>query len=119
MILDELFDPIKQLFYVLKKNSDYHGESIMSTIPENANRFELRKSAGLYWLLDLEQKGSTYHETLKMDEKGAMTWKLLLEGKSFEQIVEVLNQGSDEGRQRIYLNVLRFVESLKEYGVKF
>ena len=89
----------------------------MLTIPKNADRFILRKAAGLYWLVDLEQKGSTYHETMKLDEKGALIWNLMNEGKSYEEITELLFKESGEGRQRIYLSVLRFAEALKEYGV--
>ena len=91
----------------------------MVTIPKNADRFELRRVAGLYWLVDLEQKGSTYHETMKLNDDGARIWKLMIEGKSYEEITEILSRESGEGRQRVYLKLLRLVEVLKEYGVLF
>ena len=89
----------------------------MLTIPKNADRFELRRAAGLYWLVDLEQKGSTYHETMKLNEKGARIWSLMNEGKSYEEIAGLLSKESGEGQQRTYLSVLRLAEALKEYGV--
>ena len=89
----------------------------MLIIPKNANRFILRKAAGLYWLVDLEQKGSTYHETMKLNEKGALIWRLMNEGKSYEEIAMILSENFGEGRQRTYLSVLRMAEALKEYGV--
>lgn len=39
------------------------------------NGYELRKAAGLYWLLDLRQDGEHYKPPLAMNEMGAEIFK--------------------------------------------
>lgn len=48
--------------------------------------YELRKAAGLYWLLDLRQDGEHYKPPLAMNEMGTEIFKYRQLGDSEEEI---------------------------------
>lgn len=50
------------------------------------NGYELRKAAGLYWLLDLRQDGEHYKPPLAMNEMGAEIFKYRQLGDNEEEI---------------------------------
>jgi len=39
-------------------------------------RYRIRKAAGSYWLLDMEQPGDNYIEPIELNESGARIWEL-------------------------------------------
>ncbi len=67
-------------------------------------RFQLRHAAGLYWLLDMEQKGPEYVKPIAMNEAGAYIWSML-EEKTQDEIVQDLCQkyeiSEDEARKDV------------------
>ena len=76
-------------------------------------RYQLRRAAGRYWLLDMEQEGVPYRRPLCMNEMGAAVWELLVRGLDREGIVEELCRG--QGR-RLLPMWNSFWDSLKDRG---
>ena len=40
-------------------------------------RYQLRYAAGLYWLVDMKQSGTSYIEPVPLNETGARIWEML------------------------------------------
>lgn len=53
-------------------------------------RFQLRKTAGTYYLLDMEQIGVPYRPPISVNESGALIWRLWEEGKKDEEVAHYL-----------------------------
>ncbi|MCH5187067.1 MAG: PqqD family protein [Oscillospiraceae bacterium] len=49
-------------------------------------RYQLRHAAGLYWLLDMEQSGTSYVSPLPLNEAGAQILQMLADGMSENEI---------------------------------
>lgn len=52
-------------------------------------KFQLRYAAGLYWLLDMEQKGPDYIKPIAVNEVGAYIWSMLQE-KTKDEVIQAL-----------------------------
>ena len=79
------------------------------------NGYELRKAAGLYWLLDLQQSGEHYRSPLAMNEMGAEIFRYWHEGDNEEEIAEKIGSSYDAGTDTIKRDVTSFLERLKKY----
>ena len=77
-------------------------------------RFVLRKAAGLYWLLDLQQSGEHYIPPLAMNEMGAEIYKMRQLGDDTEEIVRILCEKYDAGEKTIRKDVTSFLKKLEE-----
>ena len=53
---------------------------------KNKCRYQLRHAAGLYWLLDMEQSGTSYVSPLPLNEGGAYIWQMLVSGMSEDAV---------------------------------
>ena len=54
------------------------------------NRYQLRRAAGVYWLLDMEQDGLSCERPIMLNECGAFLWQRFRDGKTKEAAVQEL-----------------------------
>lgn len=88
----------------------------MDRMKENAgNRYELRKAAGMYLLLDLRQSGEHYRPPLAMNEMGAEIFRYWHEGDNEEEIAGKIGSSYDADADTIKRDVTSFLERLKKY----
>lgn len=81
--------------------------------------YQLRKAAGSYWLLDMEQPGLLYKPPVPLNESGADIWRLLAdEGKGPEQIAEIFAQEYGMAVQDALLDIRQFMQQLRKQGIK-
>ena len=80
------------------------------------NSYQVRKAAGLYWILKMDQIGQAYVEPLPVNQVGADIFGLLQEGNTSQDIARKpsLKYGAPE--EVIEEDVLAFLEQLKERG---
>lgn len=81
------------------------------------NCYSLRKAAGIYWLLDMNQIGISYKRPLSINEVGAQIWDLLEKEYTLSAICREIAAGYDAEEEEIQKDVLEFVNQLKAYGV--
>ena len=74
----------------------------------------MRKAAGLYWLLDLQQSGEQYIPPLAMNEMGAEIFKMQQAGEDAETIVRSLCERYDADENMIRKDVMSFLGKLRE-----
>lgn len=79
------------------------------------NRYELRKAAGLYWLLDLRQSGEHYKPPLAMNEMGAEIFRYRQLGDSKEEIIRKISNTYDADTDTVKKDVTSFLKRLGEY----
>lgn len=80
-------------------------------------RYQLRKAAGKYWLLDMEQTLDAYKQPIPFNEVGARIWELLAENHSIEEIVEILSKEYEATKAEIQPDVEDFLDQLKQKGI--
>ena len=79
-------------------------------------KFQLRYAAGIYWLLDMEQEIGNYKQPLSMNEVGAEIFELMQEGKSNQQIAEILGDRYSSKPEDVLGDIVGFELQLKEFG---
>lgn len=80
-------------------------------------RYMLRKAAGSYWLLDMEQDGKQYKEPLELNESGAKIWELAYEGKSESAIAEYITEQYGIELAEAKEDVRQFLAGLEVVGI--
>lgn len=81
------------------------------------SEYQLRRAAGKYWLLYMEQKGIPYERPLQLNDVGAEMWNLLKDGTTTEQMIEYLAKNYDVEKAEIRADVTAFLHQLEEYGI--
>lgn len=81
-------------------------------------RYQLRYAAGQYWLLDTWQEGVPYRRPLTMNEVGARIWRMMVQGCSREQIVDVLSREYQTSREVVEQDLVQFQAQLAEFGIE-
>ncbi len=84
---------------------------------EKRNRYQLRRAAGVYWLLDMEQDGLVCERPVMLNECGAFLWQAFRDGKTREAIVRELCGTYEISPERAKADVERFIGQLKEQGI--
>lgn len=77
----------------------------------------LRKAAGSYWLLDMEQDGKQYKEPVELNESGAKIWRLACEGKSELAIAEYITEQYGIELMEAKEDVRQFLAGLEAAGI--
>lgn len=54
-------------------------------------KYRLRKVAGMYWLINVEQPGVPYEKPIALNETGAMIYGMLEDGAGAEKIAEAMS----------------------------
>ncbi len=80
-----------------------------------SNGYELRKAAGLYWLLALQQSGEKYKPPLVMNGMGAVIFKYRQMGDNEEEIIRKISSRYDTDPDTLRRDVISFLKKLKEY----
>lgn len=92
--------------------SEDSGRRIMRKEKQTA----LRYAAGVYWLLDMEQKGSDYHRPVMLNECGACIWERHIAGDTEQEIVEWMKNEYGISPEQAKDDVSRFMEQLRKQG---
>jgi hypothetical protein len=88
-------------------NADNHGKK----------RYRIRKAAGLYWLVDLQQKRGCYQRPLSFNETGALICERLEAGDSNDGIAHYISSHYGIGLEEAKTDVSDFLEQLKINGI--
>ena len=80
-------------------------------------RYKVRKAAGSYWLLDMEQDGKHYKEPIELNESGAAIWELADKGWNVQAIAEYLARQYGVEIEMVKEDVLQFFKGLELAGV--
>lgn len=75
-------------------------------------RYQLRKAAGRYWFLDMEQPGSPYKPPVVINECGAFIWQCCEKGLSGESIAGLLSDEYGIPEEEALQDVLQFLNQL-------
>ena len=81
------------------------------------DRYKLRKAAGRYWLLDMEQPAFPYKLPVLINEGGAFIWQFLAEGLSVTCIAEKLAMEYGIPEEEAWQDIIQFISQLKEQGI--
>lgn len=79
--------------------------------------YQLRKAAGKYWLLHMEQKGVPYERPLQLNAIAAEMWTMLEVGKNENQIVDCLVNKYNLSEEEIRTDFRQFCKQLGNYGI--
>lgn len=80
-------------------------------------RYQIRRAAGCFWLLDMQQDGKHLKKPVMLNESGALIWKLLKDGKEAKQIAEHIKKTYEISGDEAERDVSLFLETLKEEGI--
>lgn len=82
-----------------------------------SERWQLRHAAGVYWLLDMEQRAESQRAPLSLNAAGAELWKLLSSGVEEEAAADVLCSRYSLDRQSALRDVRDFIAGLEAQGI--
>lgn len=74
--------------------------------------YQLRKAAGTYWLLDMNQKGPAYTKPVPLNESAAYIWQMLEQGKQIEQIAESFANDYEISYEEAITDIRQFIHQL-------
>lgn len=80
-------------------------------------RYQMRKAAGLYWLIDMEQSGSDWREPVAVNESGAFIWERYQCLRSEIAVAEELNRERGVPVQEALTDIRHFLQQLEEQGI--
>lgn len=81
------------------------------------SRYQLRKAAGRYWLLDMEQPGFPYKPPVIINEGGAFIWECLAEGFSVARIAQKLAREYNIPAEEAHQDIIQFIIQLEGQGI--
>lgn len=80
-------------------------------------RYQIRKAAGLYWLLDMEQNGIERQEPVALNESGAYIWQQYQRLGSDDSVAEELSREFEIPAEEALTDVKQFLQQLKRQGM--
>lgn len=80
-------------------------------------RYKIRKAAGSYWLLDMEQDGKDYIEPIELNESGAGIWELISRGFDVPAAAGELAKRYGIETEMAQEDILQFLAGLEAAGV--
>ena len=78
--------------------------------------FQIQKIAGMWMLFPTNEMTRTYNAMLKLNAVGAFLWQGLSEGKTIEQLADMLVEEYGVNRPRAVADIGVFVEKLRQNG---
>lgn len=78
------------------------------------SRYRLRKAAGLYWLIDMEQSG----KQVMLNEAGALIWEKYERLKSERAVAEEISREFGIPAEEGLEDVRQFLSQLKSQGLE-
>lgn len=85
---------------------------------KNKRRYQMRRAAGLYWLLDMEQSGEKSIGTVSFNESGAFIWEQYEHLGSDEAVAEKLCESFNISYEDSLADVRQFLSQLREQGLE-
>ncbi len=85
---------------------------------EKTGRYQLRRAAGLYWLLDMEQSGEKNIGAVSFNESGAYIWEQYVCLGSDEAVAEKLSESFGIPYENSLADVRQFLSQLKDQGLE-
>lgn len=79
-------------------------------------RYQLRRAAGMYWLIDMEQEGVPFRKPLAMNQVGADIWRMLRDGEE-GGIAAALCREYRVDAEEAARDVEEFRRTLRERGI--
>ena len=79
--------------------------------------YQLRRAAGVYWLLAMNQSGKEYRRPLALNESGALIWTAIEQGKTKEVIAEEFKERFSLSKEEALADIESFLEELRVYGI--
>lgn len=79
-------------------------------------RYQIRRAAGLNWLLDMEQDANPYREPVPMNETGAKLFAALEEGKTREGLIDMLVREYEIPPDEARTDTEAFLKQLSDFG---
>ncbi len=80
-------------------------------------RYQLRKAAGMYWLLDMEQGNPEGKGTVAFNECGAHIWERYKEGCTMDEIAETLHEAYGVPAEEAKADAAAFLKDIKGQGI--
>lgn len=80
-------------------------------------RYQIRKAAGQYWLLDMNQSGVKRLEYVLLNESGAYIWELYDRLQSETDVAEELHKEFGISVEEALADVRQFLKQLVEQGI--
>lgn len=84
---------------------------------DGKGRYQLRKAAGLYWLVDMEQSGADRQDPVMFNESGAYIWKQYERLKSEKAVAEELSREFGVPEREGLADVSQFLQQLRAQGI--
>lgn len=81
------------------------------------DRYQMRRAAGLYWLIDMDQNGVYWREPVAVNESGAYIWKHYRYLRSETAVAEELSRERGVPAQEALADVRCFLQQLREQGI--
>lgn len=85
---------------------------------KNKRRYQMRRAAGLYWLLDMEQSGAKNIGVVSFNESGAFIWEQYECLGSDEAVAEKLRESFGISYKDSLTDVRQFLSQLREQGLE-
>ena len=79
-------------------------------------RYQIRRAAGLYWLLDMEQDANPYREPIPLNETGAKLFTALDEGNTKKELTDMLVREYELPPDEAKADVEAFLKQLSDFG---
>ena len=76
------------------------------------DKYRLRRVAGMYWLLDIEQPGIPYKKPVALNGPGAMICGMLEEGAGAEEIAETMSASYGISTESARADLEQFLKQL-------
>ncbi len=84
---------------------------------DERERYQIRKAAGLYWLIDMEQGGGDWREPVAVNESGAFILRQYRSLKSEAAVAEGLSRECGIPLPEAEADVRSFLQQLREQGI--
>lgn len=81
-------------------------------------KYQMRRAAGIYWLIDMEQGKTEYQRPIPMNETGAFIWERASAGKTAAVIAKELAEHYSVSEAETIADVRQFFELLEAKGIR-
>ena len=79
-------------------------------------RYQIRRAAGLNWLLDMEQDADPYREPIPLNETGAKLFLALEAGGTKDELVDMLVREYELSPDDARADIEAFQKQLRDFG---
>ena len=80
--------------------------------------YQIRRAAGINWLLDMTQKGyPEYQKPVPLNDSAAYLWNLLQENRSIDELADRLSREQGIAHETALCDIEEFVQQLESRGL--